>query len=129
MDKHTQRYMQNASESMRIHFRDLYGEILKQKLKSIFIDSEKPQEDIEMDERKIKMLCETMFDLTYNFMLQVQYKNKDMDEILFDSRDLFQNIYSWATEFERTYDEDMDYLENIDIFFWEKIKEEYPELY
>ena len=82
-----------------------------------------------MDERKIKMLCETMFDLTYNFMLQVQYKNKDMDEILFDSRDLFQNIYSWATEFERTYDEDMDYLENIDIFFWEKIKEEYPELY
>lgn len=82
-----------------------------------------------MDERKIKMLCETMFDLTYNFMLQVQYKNKDMDEILFDSRDLFQNIYSWATEFERTYDEDMDYLENIDTFFWEKIKEEYPELY
>lgn len=82
-----------------------------------------------MNENKMTLLCETMFDLTWDLVYALEHKNPDHME--YDSRVLFQSVYAWAKEFESTheYDEDnYDYLDDVDEFFWKKVEEEYPEL-
>lgn len=85
-----------------------------------------------MDEKKITLLCETMFDLTWDLVYALEHKNPDHME--YDSRVLFQSVYAWAKEFEAThiYNEedcyDCGYLDDVDEFFWKKVEEEYPEL-
>ena len=82
-----------------------------------------------MDERKIKMLCETMFDLTWNLCDIIHDREMEEEIACYDSRSLFQSVYSWAKEFEDNYvDDNGDYLEDVDAFFWAKIEEEFPEL-
>lgn len=84
-----------------------------------------------MNERTIKLLCETMFDLTWNLVYQIQQKEDNTDTLFYDSRELFQTVYAWAKEFEDTHlygEDDYSYLEDVDAFFWAKIEEEYPEL-
>ena len=75
-----------------------------------------------MDKEEKYNLGEVIFDMT----LAVRFwMPEDVD---IDSREIYNNIYNWATEFEKTYlHSDEDYYGTIDEFIGEKLSETYPE--
>lgn len=85
--------------------------------------------------RNEMLLCETVFDLSVNMAWAIHHKDESRlpedGKLEYDSRALFQSVYDWAKEFERTHvyeDGDDSYLDDVDEFFWKKVEEEYPEL-
>ena len=75
-----------------------------------------------MGKEEMYSLGEVIFDMT----LAVRFwMPEDVD---IDSREIYNNIYNWATEFEKTYlHSNEDYYGTIDEFIGEKLSETYPE--
>lgn len=67
-------------------------------------------------------LGEVIFDMT----LAVRFMMPEETDV--DSREIYSNIYDWATEFEEAYAHgDDDYYNTVDEFTAEKVSEAYPD--
>ena len=72
----------------------------------------------------VKKLAECVFDITSVacYALYADKSNPNADTI--DSRDLFQRIYRWAQEFERENPDPVDYMLEIELFAYQKLRED-----
>ena len=70
-----------------------------------------------------KKVAECVFDIT-TIVCTAMYGCPDWQASGFaDSRDAFQTIYAWAEEFEREHPDPVDYMLEIEIFAYLKLKE------
>ena len=75
-----------------------------------------------MGKEEMYSLGEVIFDMT----LAVRFWMPENADV--NSREIYDNIYNWAVEFEKTYlHSDDDYYDTIDEFTGEKLSETYPE--
>ena len=77
-----------------------------------------------MGKEEMYSLGEVIFDMTLVVRL---WMPEDVD---IDTREIYDNIYNWAVEFEKTYlHSDDDYYGTIDEFTVEKLSETYPKCF
>ena len=70
-----------------------------------------------------KKVAECVFDIT-TVLCSIMYGSPDWQDNGFaDSRDAFQTIYAWAEEFEREHPDPVDYMLEIEIFAYRKLRE------
>lgn len=75
-----------------------------------------------MGKEEMYSLGEVIFDMT----LAVRFWMPENADV--NSREIYDNIYNWAVEFEKTYlHSDEDYYGTLDEFIGEKLSETYPE--
>lgn len=72
--------------------------------------------ELEMDR-----VAECVFDIT-TVACSVIFQNPKYQDVDIDSRWLFNNIYLWAQEFERETPEPDDYILEIEMFAYRKLK-------
>ena len=70
-----------------------------------------------------KRVAECVFDIT-SVACAVLYADRDNPNAeCVDSRSLFNDIYEWAQEFERENPDPVDYMLEIEIFAYQKLRE------
>lgn len=76
-----------------------------------------------MDANYHKRVAECVYDITsvacHVIFADPNYPNHD----LIDSRELFHTIYEWAQEFERENPDPVDYMLEIELFAYKKLRE------
>lgn len=94
----------------------------KAKITNVNKNDEEKKGKIIMDKEEIYNLGEVIFDMT----LAVRFMMPDDADV--NSREIYDNIYNWAVEFEEAFlHSDDDYYDIIDEFIGEKINETYSD--
>ena len=94
----------------------------KAKITNVNKNDEEKKGKIIMDKEEIYNLGEVIFDMT----LAVRFMMPDDADV--NSREIYDNIYNWAVEFEEAFlHTDDDYYDIIDEFIGEKINETYSD--
>lgn len=75
------------------------------------------------DYDKNAKIAECVYDITSVACAMIRHFNEDGVEVEYDSRDLFYTIYRLAHEFERENPDPVDYMLEIELFAYEKLRE------
>lgn len=70
----------------------------------------------------VKKLAECVYDIT-SVACHALFADPDRKEQDIDSRALFDDIYGWAQEFEQENPDPVDYMLEIEIFAYKKLRE------
>lgn len=76
-----------------------------------------------MDANYHKRVAECVFDITTVLCFIIHGNPKYHYEGMGDSREMFHTIYEWAEEFERENPDPVDYMLEIEMFAYRKLKE------